>query len=158
MAPTASSTLQIDRREFMRVVATIGAALTMGADVVSAESTARRTSVKITCFIRYQIDPFQRDAFKQYAENWGRIIPRCGGHLIGYFLPHEGTNDIGWGLIAFDSLASYERYKARLKSDPEARENFAMAQAKRLILREERNFVEIVEGTFGVPSTFHEGA
>ncbi len=158
MAPTASSTLQIDRRDFMRVVATIGAALTMGADVVSAESTARRTSVKITCFIRYQIDPFQRDAFKQYAENWGRIIPRCGGHLIGYFLPHEGTNDVGWGLIAFDSLASYERYKARLKSDPEARENFAMAQAKRLILREERNFVEIVDGTFGVVSTLHEGA
>jgi len=158
MAPTAPSTLQIDRREFMRVVATIGAALTMGADVVSAESTARRTSVKITCFIRYQIDPFQRDAFKQYAENWGRIIPRCGGHLVGYFLPHEGTNDVAWGLIAFDSLASYERYKARLKSDPEARENFAMAQAKRLILREERNFVEIVDGTFGVPSTFHEGA
>jgi len=59
-------------------------------------------------------------------------------------------------LIAFDSLASYERYKARLKSDPEARENFAMAQAKRLVLREERNFVEIVDGTFGVPSTFHE--
>src|SRR6266487_4260762 len=156
MAPTASSTLQIDRRDFMRVVATIGAALTMGADVVSAESTARRTSVKITCFIRYQIDPFQRDAFKQYAENWGRIIPRCGGHLVGYFLPHEGTNDIAWGLIAFDSLASYERYKARLKSDPEARENFAMAQANRLILREERNFVEIVDGTFGLPSTLHE--
>ena len=112
--------------------------------------------MKITCFIRYQIDPFQRDVFKQYAENWGRIIPRCGGHLVGYFLPHEGTNDIAWGLIAFDSLASYERYKARLKSDPEARGNFAMAQAKRLILREERNFVEIVGETFGVASTLHE--
>jgi hypothetical protein len=158
MAPTASSTSQIDRREFMRVVATVGVALTMGGDVVSANATARRTLMKITCFIRYQIDPFQRDAFKQYAENWGPIIPRCGGHLIGYFLPHEGTNDIAWGLIAFDSLASYERYKARLKSDPEARENFAMAQAKRLILREERNFVEIVDGTFGVASTLHEGA
>jgi hypothetical protein len=151
MEPTASSTTQIDRREFMRFVATMGAAMIMGSDAVSAESTARRTSVRITCFIRYQIDPFQRDAFKQYAENWGRIIPRCGGHLVGYFLPHEGTNDIAWGLIAFDSLASYERYKARLKSDPEARENLAMAQAKRLILREERNFVEIVDGTFGVP-------
>ena len=69
----------------------------------------------ITCVIRYQIDPFQRDAFKKYAENWGRIIPRCGGHLIGYFLPHEGTNDVAWGLIAFDSLASYERYRARLE-------------------------------------------
>jgi NIPSNAP len=151
MAPTGPSTLQIDRREFIRVVTTIGAALTMGADPLPAKSPASTTLVKITCFIRYQIDPFQRDAFKQYAENWGRIIPRCGGHLVGYFLPYEGTNDVAWGLIAFDSLASYERYKARLKSDPEARENLAMAQAKRLILREERNFVEIVDGTFGMP-------
>lgn len=107
----------------------------------------------ITCVIRYQIDPFQRDAFKKYAENWGRIIPRAGGHLVGYFLPHEGTNDVAWGLIAFDSLASYERYKARLKSDKEARENLEMAQTKRLILREERNFVEVVDGTFGISST-----
>jgi len=107
----------------------------------------------LVCFIRYQIDPFQRDAFKKYAENWSRIIPRCGGHLVGYCLPHEGTNDVGWGLIAFDSLASYERYRARLKSDPEGLENLAMAQAKRVILREERNFVEVVEGTFGLPST-----
>src|SRR5664279_3695302 len=104
----------------------------------------------IACFIRYRIDPFQRDAFADYAATWGRIIPRCGGRLIGYFLPYEGTNDVAWGLIAFDSLASYERYRARLKADPEARENFAMAQAKRLILREERNFVEVVEGTFHV--------
>jgi len=107
----------------------------------------------ITCFIRYQIDPFQRDEFKQYAENWGRIIPRCGGHLVGYFLPHEGTNDVAWGLIAFDSLASYEAYRALLRSDPEARENFAMAQTKRLILREERSFVEVVPGTFELTPT-----
>jgi len=106
----------------------------------------------IICVIRYQIDPFQRDAFKRYAANWGRIIPRCGGHLVGYFLPHEGTNDIAWGLVAFDSLASYERYKARLDSDKEARENFATAQAKRFILREERNFAEVVDETFGIPA------
>ena len=56
----------------------------------------------ITVFIRYRIDPFQRDHFERYAEAWARIIPRCGGHLVGYFLPHEGTNDIAWGLIAFD--------------------------------------------------------
>ena len=104
----------------------------------------------ITCVIRYQIDPFQRDEFKTYAENWGRIIPRCGGHLVGYFLPHEGTNDVAWGLIAFDSLAAYETYRARLRSDSEALANFAMAQSKRIILREERNFVEVVEGTFHV--------
>ncbi len=105
----------------------------------------------IACFIRYQIDPFQRDAFRVYAENWGRIIPRCGGHLIGYFVPYEGTNDIAWGLIAFESLAEYEKYKARIKADPEGRENFLMAQAKKFILREERNFVELVDGTFELP-------
>lgn len=108
--------------------------------------------MKVTCVIRYQIDPFQRDAFSEYARNWGRIIPRCGGHLVGYFLPHEGTNDVAWGLIAFDSLASYETYRARLKADPEARANFAMAQTRQLILREERNFVEVVDGTLDVPA------
>ena len=81
----------------------------------------------------------------------GTIIPRCGGDLVGYFLPHEGTNNIAWGLIAFPSLAAYEAYRARLKADPEGRENFAFAQAKRLILREERTFVETVDGTFRRP-------
>jgi NIPSNAP len=104
----------------------------------------------ITCFIRYQIDPFQRESFKAYAETWGRIIPRCGGHLVGYFLPHEGSNDVAWGLVAFDSLAAYEIYRSRLKADPVSRANFAMAQTKRLILREERTFVETVDGTFNL--------
>jgi len=101
----------------------------------------------IVCMIRYQIDPFQREAFRAYAQAWGRIIPRCGGQLIGYFLPHEGSNDVAWGLIGFDSLASYEAYRARLKADAEGRANFALAQARRFILREERTFVEAVEGT-----------
>ncbi|HWA39590.1 MAG TPA: NIPSNAP family protein [Burkholderiales bacterium] len=100
--------------------------------------------MKITCFIRYRIDPFQREAFREYARNWLRIIPRCGGELLGYFLPHEGTNDVAWGLIAFDSLAAYERYRATLATDPESRANFAFARDKRLILREERTFVENV--------------
>jgi hypothetical protein len=103
--------------------------------------------MNVTCLIRYQIDPFQRAAFKAYAENWGRIIPRCGGHLIGYFLPHEGTNDIAWALIAFGSLADYETYRKRLKEDAEGRENFTSAQAQRFILREERTFLEAVVGT-----------
>src|SRR5215475_985567 len=106
----------------------------------------------ITCFIRYQIDPFQRAAFQQYAENWGRIIPRCGGHLLGYFLPHEGTNDIAWGLIGFDSLAAYEAYRGRLRTDAESRANFEFAQSKRFILREERTFVEVIDSTFNRPA------
>ncbi len=102
----------------------------------------------ITCFIRYEIDPFQREAFRGYAEAWGRIIPRCGGHLVGYFLPGEGTNYEAWGLIAFDSLAAYEAYRARLRNDPEGRANFEQAQQQRFIVREERTFTEVVDGTF----------
>lgn len=146
---------QLSRREAIH--GTAATLLSFGSHPL-AQTPARKPSVTITCFIRYQIDPFQLDGFKRYAENWGRIIPRCGGHLIGYFLPYEGTNDIAWGVIAFDSLASYERYKARLRSDPEARENFLMAQSKKLILREERNFLETVVGTFELPSTLKEPA
>jgi NIPSNAP len=101
----------------------------------------------ITCFIRYEIDPFQLDAFAEYAKNWGEIIPRCGGHLLGYFLPHEGTNDEAWGLIAFDSLADYEAYRARIKADEAGRRNFAFAQERRFILKERRTFAQIVAGT-----------
>ena len=108
--------------------------------------------MKVVCMIRYQIDPYQREAFKEYAQNWGRIIPRCGGQLIGYFLPYEGTNDVAWALIAFDSLASYESYRARLKADPDCRQNFTLAQTKRFILREERTFIEAVDGTLNLPA------
>ncbi len=98
----------------------------------------------ITCFIRYEIDPHQRDAFKTYAERWNSIIPRCGGNLVGYFLPHEGTNHIAYGLISFDSLADYEAYRTRLKADEEGRANFAFAAEQRFILKEERSFLEAV--------------
>lgn len=108
--------------------------------------------MSVTVVIRYQIDPFQREAFAAYAEAWGHIIPRCGGALLGYFLPHEGSNDIAWGLIGFSDLAAYERYRARLKQDPEGRANFALAEAKRLILREERSFVAAVPGTLNQPA------
>jgi hypothetical protein len=120
-----SSTGRVGRRAVNRGFVATGAALIVF-DGESATTTTGRT--KISCSIRYHIDPFRRDEFKKYAENWGRIIPRCGGHLVGYFLPYEGTNDVTWGWMAFDSLASYEAYRKRLKTDPEARENFAMAQ------------------------------
>jgi hypothetical protein len=101
--------------------------------------------MRIACFIRYEIDPFQCEAFRQYAQAWLRIIPRCGGELVGYYLPHEGTNNVAWGIIAFESLAAYEAYRAKLKADGEGRENFALAQDKRFILREERTFLETVQ-------------
>src|SRR5262249_7597559 len=94
----------------------------------SACPSTARSPMTITCFIRYEIDPGKREAFRAYAEAWLGIIPRCGGNVVGYFLPHEGTNNVAWGLIACDSLASYEAYRTRLKADPEARANFAFAQ------------------------------
>lgn len=101
--------------------------------------------MNLTCFIRYEIDPLQREAFRVYAQAWLRIIPRLGGRVVGYFLPHEGSNFEGWGLIAFSSLADYEAYRTRLKADPEARENFEFAARERFIQREERRFTETVE-------------
>jgi hypothetical protein len=145
MDSALSSIREIRRREVLWAMLAAAAASTIGAGFPAVHQ--RRTNTIVTCFIHYQIDPFQRDEFRKYAEAWGRIIPRCGGRLIGYFLPYEGTNDVAWGLIAFDSLASYEKYRARLRSYPEARANFAFAQAKRFILREERTFLEAVEGT-----------
>jgi hypothetical protein len=151
MQPTEAATGQISRRDALGgMVATVAAM--SKASAASAGRPAKGLPMTILCVIRYQIDPFQREAFRKYAENWGRIIPRCGGHLVGYFLPHEGTNDIAWGLIAFESLSAYEAYRTRLKSDPEGRENFATSETKRFILREERNFVETVDGTFGIPA------
>ena len=143
----------MSRRAVLAGMAAAGAALTVASCGATTGETARSSSMKITCVIRYQIDPFQRDAFAAYADNWARIIPRLGGHLVGYFLPYEGTNDVAWGLIAFESLAAYETYRARLRADPQARENLQMAQSKRLILREERNFVANVASTFGRPPT-----
>lgn len=102
----------------------------------------------IACLIRYQIDPFQREAFASYAAKWGRIVPRCGGALVGYFLPHEGTNDIAWGILAFEDIASYEAYRKRVRADDEGRANFAAAQTGRFILREERTFLQVVPETF----------
>jgi hypothetical protein len=99
----------------------------------------------ITCCIRYVIDPFQREAFAAYAARWSTIIPRCGGDLIGYFLPHEGTNNIALALISFASLAAYEAYRARLREDADGAANFATAQAQRFILSEERTFLTPVQ-------------
>jgi len=113
-------------------------------DAAATPVQKRPDSMTVTCFIRYQIDPFQLEDFRKYAQAWTSIIPRCGGRLVGYFLPHEGTNDVAWGLISFDSLAAYETYRARLRADAEARANFAFAQSKRFVLREERSFLEAV--------------
>lgn len=150
MSPPASRDGALTRREAFGVAAALLVATRRSNAALPPFGTAR--TMTIVCFIRYQIDPFQREAFQQYAAAWGRIIPRCGGSLVGYFLPHEGTNDIAWGLIGFDSLGAYESYRARLRTDAEGRANFEFAESKRFILREERTFLRGVDGTLGIPA------
>ena len=97
----------------------------------------------ITCIIRYHIDPTKKDQFVQYARNWGEAVPRCGGDLIGYFAPHEGSATLAYGLYNVDSLAAYEAYRARLAADPLGRENYAFAQREKFLLREDRTFLKL---------------
>jgi hypothetical protein len=98
----------------------------------------------ITCFIRYQIDPYRPDAFETYARAWADVIPRCGANLIGYFAPHEGSASTAYGAFHVPSLAAYETYRARLREDPLGRENFEFARRERFIQSEERLFLRPV--------------
>lgn len=100
--------------------------------------------MSVTVFIRYQIDPFKRAMFEDYSRRWLSIIPRCGGDLIGYFMPHEGTNNIAFALVSFASLAAYESYRARLRHDGEGIANFNFAEENRFVLAEERSFLRKV--------------
>lgn len=98
----------------------------------------------ITVFIRYQLDPHQRAKFEEYSRRWLTIIPKCGGNVLGYWMPHEGTNNIAFGLVSFDSLATYEAYRARIKADDEGGANLRFAEDNKLILGEERTFLRQV--------------
>jgi hypothetical protein len=98
----------------------------------------------ITCFIRYEIDPFKGAAFEEYARNWGQAIPRCGADLIGYFAPHEGSATTAYAAYNIENLAAYERYRARLRSDPASQANFDFARREGFIRREDRIFLRLV--------------
>jgi hypothetical protein len=165
-SPAEPAAAAPSRREFMEGAALVAAAGLMLPHSLRALAEQPKLSaatqphdngsrkMTIVCVIRYEIDPYQRDAFKEYAARWGPIIPRCGGSLIGYFLPWQGTNYVGWGIIGgFDSLAAYERYQTRLHQDAEALANLKFAADRRFIVHEERNFVEAVAGTLDRPAT-----
>ena len=102
--------------------------------------------MSITCFIRYEIDPFRKDAFEEYARNWGQAIPCCGGNLIGYFSPHEGSATTAYGVYNIESLAAYEAYRERLRTDAAGIANYEFARREKFILKEDRIFLKLASG------------
>lgn len=98
----------------------------------------------ITCFIRYEIEPFGVEAFERYGRVWNEAIPRCGAELVGYFAPHEGSATTAYGVYNIADLAAYEAYRARLREDAAGRENYAFAKRERFIRREDRLFLRRV--------------
>jgi hypothetical protein len=97
-----------------------------------------------TLCIRYKLDPHKLSDFEEYARNWPAPIERCGGKLIGYFLPTKlaGPTDVALALINFPNLAAYEQYRERLMSDPAAVENVSRAAHSGCILIEDRSFLQ----------------
>ena len=97
----------------------------------------------ITVCIRYTIDMNTHADFEQYARDWTKVIPRCGGELLGYFLPTRaaGPTNIAYALINFADLPAYERYRESLMNDQDAKQNFTFAQHSGCIQIEERSIL-----------------
>jgi hypothetical protein len=136
--------MSVARRTFVARVISVAALLPFIGSAARAQ-TAGEKSMNVVCQIRYQLDPFKKAQFEQYAKAWLTLIPAAGGELLGYFMPHEGTNDVAFAMIGFDSLASYEAYRARLRADPKCVANFEFAEREKFILREERVFLRTVK-------------
>lgn len=94
----------------------------------------------ITCVIEYQIVPEKLEAFETYARLWLEMMPRFGGTPHGYFLPHEGANDVALFLFDFPSLAAYEAYRAKMLTDKDVAKAHDHARATGCIVRHERSF------------------
>jgi hypothetical protein len=100
----------------------------------------------ITVCIRYTIDIQKTAEFEQYARNWPEPIARCGGELLGYFLPTKtaGPTNIAYALINFASLAAYGEYREALMLDEAAKQNVAFADCAGCILIEDRSVLKQV--------------
>lgn len=100
----------------------------------------------ITCYLRYVIDPYKTAEFEHYAKLWIPLVNRLGGTHHGYFLPHEGANNIALALFSFPSLAAYEVYRKEMAEDAECLAAFAYAEQTRCIVSYERSFMKPMLG------------
>lgn len=94
----------------------------------------------ITCYLRYEIDPFKVKEFETYAKMWIPLVNKLGGTHHGYFLPHESSDHIAIAMFSFPSLAAYEAYRTKAASDPECQKAIAYYRETRCFLKHERSF------------------
>ncbi len=102
----------------------------------------------ITCHITYRIDPTKLAEFEAYAKAWLPLVKRFGGTHHGYFLPHEGPNDLAFAAFSFPSLAAYEEYRSNSVDDPDCQAAYEFAVKTKCILRYDRHFLRpVLEGS-----------
>lgn len=94
----------------------------------------------ITCYLKYEIDPWKLAEFEQYVRMWFPLLKKFGGTHHGYFLPSEGASNIALGLFSFPSMADYEQYREKSLQDPECQAAFRFARETRCFLSYERSF------------------
>lgn len=98
----------------------------------------------ITCYVNYIIDPYKLKEFEVYAKNWIPLVNKFGGTHHGYFLPHEGPNNVAVTLFSFPSLSDYEKYRTDSMLDPDCIEAYEYAEKNRCIISYERSFMRPV--------------
>lgn len=98
----------------------------------------------ITCYLRYIIDPLKLKEFEHYGKLWIPLVEKFGGTHHGYFLPHEGPNNIAFALFSFSSLATYEEYRMKAAQDPECQAAMKYYEETQCFLSYERFFMRPV--------------
>jgi acetylornithine deacetylase/succinyl-diaminopimelate desuccinylase-like protein len=98
----------------------------------------------ITCYLRYVVDPSKLKEFEAYGKMWIPLVEKLGGKHHGYFMPHEGANNIALALFSFHSLAAYETYRLKAGSDPECQAAMRYYEETRCFISYERSFMRPV--------------
>ena len=100
----------------------------------------------ITLCIRYTLDISKLADFEDYARRFPEPIERCGGKLVGYYLPTKiaGPTNFALALINFPSLAAYETYRDNLLADADALDNVRRMEKSGCVLIEDRSFLRQV--------------
>jgi NIPSNAP len=68
-------------------------------------------------------------------------VNQLGGIHHGYFLSHEGANNIASALFSFPLLADYEQYRTQSRENPDCQAALTYAERTRCILSFDRSFL-----------------